>query len=476
MKLRSLLMLGSVAVLSAAFTSCSKDIAFDSEGYMAQQKSEYDKNFIAKYGAVDPNQTWDFATMTPISTLPSQTSAARTRAGEISITGGATGETMTIGKSVIDWMHEKMKAGKNNAGNGIPFISKITQERSFTIVPFYQGKASYFWELWMNIGGVDQKIWTKNENLQYKGTDNDWYGLTDDGVPASAQEIKAPTYTFTATKDASMYFYLKVWTGGKTSHDNGDAPTRVSSLDKMMLALDVLALGGDEMNELLANVPQTNDVNIIGCEDNSKNGSDNDFEDLVFMMYGAPTERVEEIEVRETKRYMMEDLGTKDDFDFNDVVVDLSIVYTKKYTYRINTNGVEELVSEVEVPNTRHQEAIVRAAGGTLDFTIEIGTNTITTWKKSQLFSVTNMLNTGWNNTSIYYSGKESELAKFDIKKNDWNPATNNIRVIVEDHGANSGVKTIQFPKQGEIPMIIAVEDTQNWMTERTSVPSSWWY
>ena len=50
MKLRNLFMFGSMAVLCAAFTSCSKEIAFDNEGYMAQQKSEYDKNFIAKYG------------------------------------------------------------------------------------------------------------------------------------------------------------------------------------------------------------------------------------------------------------------------------------------------------------------------------------------------------------------------------------------------------------------------------------------
>lgn len=434
---------------------------------MAQQKSEYDKNFISKYGAVAPNQTWDFASMTPVSTLPSKASSARTRATEISITGGATGETMSVGKSIIDWMHLEMKAGKNNSGKGIPFKIR-TKETSFTIVPFYQGKASYFWELWMNVGGLSQKIWTKNEILKYKGADGNWYELTDDGVPADALEVMAPTYTFTATKDAEMYFYLKVWTGGKTAHDNGVVPTMVSSLDEKMLALKGL--------ERPANVPEDNVVTVIGCEDNSKNGSDNDFEDLVFMMYGPPTERVDEKETRITKRYMMEDLGTKDDFDFNDVVVDLSIVYTTKYTYRIDADGKEELVSEEEVPDTRHQEAIVRAAGGTLDFTIEIGTNTITRWKKSWYFTVTNMLNTGWNNTPLYYSGVESELAKFDIEENDWNPLTNNIRIIVDGQGPNDGVKTVTFPKKGEIPMIIAVDDTQDWMRERCSVPSSWWY
>ena len=140
-----------------------------------------------------------------------------------------------------------------------------------------------------------------------------------------------------------------------------------------------------------------------------------------------------------------------------------------------------EKVSEVEVPGSRKQEAIVRAAGGTLDFTIEIGTNTITRWEKVPTYSATNMLNTGWNNTPIYYSGDESVLARFDIEENDWNPATNNIKVIVENRGASGTVQTITFPKAGEAPMMIAVDENVEWMKERQSVPGGtgseddWW-
>ena len=232
----------------------------------------------------------------------------------------------------------------------------------------------------------------------------------------------------------------------------------------MMLALEGV--------QGLTGVPEGSTVTVIGCEDNSKSASDKDFEDLVFIMYGPEVQHFEEKEVRETKRYMMEDLGTTDDFDFNDVVVDVANVYKKKLEYGTNN----QLLRETEIPGSRHQEAIVRAAGGTMNFTIEIGTNTITRWTKSPTYVATDMLNTGWGNKSIHYSGDKSILAKFDIENNDWNPATNNIRVLVDGNGASGEVMVIEFPKKGAAPMMIAVPETQNWMTERSSVPESWWY
>ena len=124
MKLRNLLVLGSMAVMGAAFTSCSKDVAFDSEGLAkeAAQKlnAEYDANFVKKYGAIDPNQTWDFATMTPIVTLPSTGTVTRAEGDEVAITSKGQ-SSKTIDQSVIAWMHNKMPKGQNNTSIGSPF-------------------------------------------------------------------------------------------------------------------------------------------------------------------------------------------------------------------------------------------------------------------------------------------------------------------------------------------------------------------
>ena len=72
MKFQSLLFLGSMFVLGAVFTSCSKDKdLYDSGAEMEKLKSEYTNNFVKKYGPIDSNQTWDFTSMSPVSTLPS---------------------------------------------------------------------------------------------------------------------------------------------------------------------------------------------------------------------------------------------------------------------------------------------------------------------------------------------------------------------------------------------------------------------
>ena len=81
------------------------------------------------------------------------------------------------------------------------------------------------------------------------------------------------------------------------------------------------------------------------------------------------------------------------------------------------------------------------------------------------------MWNTGWNGENINYS---AVLDRFDIKKKDWIPSANNISITVDGRGTNSGVQLIPFPKEGDIPMIIAVDKDVNWMVERQSIPGSW--
>ena len=466
-------MLGSMAVMGAAFTSCSKDVAFDSEGLANQAaeqlKAEYRTNFEKKFGVIDPNQTWDFSTMKSVSGLPSKASAVRTRSGEVSVNQIGTAGEMIIEKEAISWMKTNMKPGNNNAKQGSPFYMK-TQEQTFTIVPCYQGVASYYWELWMNVGGKDVQVWSKNTDLQYKTADGNWHNLTGE-VPSSAVEVKAPTYTYKATAEQHLYFYLKVWTGGSRTSDNPDKIT--SSLDKLMLGLE----GAKQYMSL--NVPEDNEVTLIGCEDNPTTGRDNDFEDLVFMVYGKPTPPiipVDEIEITETKRYLMEDLGATDDFDFNDVVVDVQNVKTQKIYLKPTANGGwEEDHRDPEVD--AGQRAIVRAAGGIYNFTLKIGD---TEWVKGDKVNASQIINTGWSNTTI---DPDYEIDRFTVTG--WIPDDNNISLLVpQKSGTNytDVLQEIKFPKAGDAPMIIAVDDSQGWMKERQSIPGGtnspddWWY
>ena len=458
MRTGKLFLIGSFAVLGVALTSCSKTDVFDSNAEIEKQKDDYASTFVKKYGEIDPNQSWDFCTMAPSYSLESS-SRALTRDGDANVNADAVEGEMLVEKATIDWMSTNMKAGANNVAKGKPFYLQVPNN-SFTIVPIFQGTASYYWQLWMHVDGIEQDklIWSKG-NIQYITSQGstDWKSPgTDNTGMNNAYQIKAPTYTFeNLPEKANMYFYLKVWNSYSDFQKNTINPRKLTSLNQMMLAL---------INcQVPSNVPANNTVSIIGCEDNV-NG-DFDYEDLVFMMYGNPAppiNHVDEVIKGTPKRYMMEDLGEeKPDFDFNDVVVDVISGRAKwKREYEILENGGWNLINETKIEDLP-DIAVVRAAGGILDFTLTIGNST---WTKSkELPNYQAMFNTGRDGEINY----DKELST--IKVEGWNPTANNISVTVE--GKNNA---ISFPEAGKAPMIIAVDPTTNWMFERTPAPKSW--
>ena len=456
MRTGKLFVIGCFAVIGVALMSCSKSDLYDSNA-ANQQKNEqqvkdYTSNFVEKYGSVE-GKSWDLATLATSYTLESS-NRALTRDGEYN--ADAVEGEMLVNKATIDWMSTNMKAGANNVAKGKPFYLQVPNN-SFTIVPIFQGTASYYWQLWMYVDGVgDKLIWSKGD-IQYITSQGstDWKSPgTDNTGMNNAYQIKAPTYTFeNLPKNANMYFYLKVWNSYADYKNQSINPRKLTSLNQMMLAL---------INcQVPSNVPAGNEVSIIGCEDNV-NG-DFDYEDLVFMMYGNPAppiKHVDEVIVGTPKRYMMEDLGEeKPDFDFNDVVVDVISGRAKwKREYEILENGGWNLINETKIEDLP-DIAVVRAAGGILDFTLTIGN---TTWTKSAKFpNYQQMLNTGRDGEINY----EKELDTFKVEG--WNPDNNNISVTVEG-------KAITFPETGKAPMVIAVDPTTNWMFERTPAPESW--
>lgn len=458
MKTGKLLAFGCFAAIGVGLMSCSKADVFDSnaanELKKEQQEKDYTSNFVKKYGAVE-GKSWDLATLATSYTLESS-NRALTRDGVYN--ADAVEGEMLVEKATIDWMSTNMKAGANNVAKGKPFYLQVPNN-SFTIVPIFQGTASYYWQLWMYVDGVgDKLIWSKGD-IKYITSDGstDWKSPGTGGTGMnSAFQIKAPTYEFkNLPKNANMYFYLKVWNSYADYKNQSINPRKLTSLNQMMLAL---------INcQVPSNVPAGNEVSIIGCEDNV-NG-DFDYEDLVFMMYGNPAppiKHVDEVIVGTPKRYMMEDLGEeKPDFDFNDVVVDVISGRAKvKREYEILENGGWKLIKETTIENLP-DIAVVRAAGGILDFTLKIGN---TTWTKSAKFpNYQQMLNTGRDGEIDY----DKELDTFKVEG--WNPDNNNISVTVEGNPND-----ITFPETGKAPMIIAVDPTTNWMFERTPVPESW--
>ena len=457
MKTGRLLAFGCFAAIGVGLMSCSKADVFDSnaanELKKEQQERDYTSDFVKKYGSIE-GKSWDLATLATSYTLESS-NRALTRDGVYN--ADAVEGKMIVEKETISWMSTNMKAGANNVQKGKPFYLQVPKN-SFTIVPIFQGTASYYWQLWMHVDGIEQDklIWSKGD-IQYITSQGstDWKSPgTDNTGMNNAYQIKAPTYTFeNLPENANMYFYLKVWDSYEKYSKNTINPRKLSSLDQKMLALINCPRP--------VNVPADNEVSIIGCED----ATDNDYEDLVFMMYGNPAppiKHVEEVIEGTPKRFMMEDLGEEHpDFDFNDVVVDVITNRVKtQYFYDIAADGSWTFNHKEPIENLP-DIAVVRAAGGILDFTLTIGNST---WTKSkELPNYQQMLNTGRDGEINY----DKELDWFEVKG--WNPDKNNISVTVEGNSND-----ITFPKTGEAPKVIAVDPTTNWMVERTPAPKSW--
>lgn len=436
------------------FTACQSHDLYDGAALERDTKKAYSDNFVKTFPNVNLNQSWDYSNKNEAYSLLSSTNAARfTRATE-SYEMTTDGE-YEVDPSTLTWLKNKLTAGKDHRDLGNPFYM-TAPGNSFTIIPIFQGQASSIWELHAVVNGVDFKVWEKSQDIWVKKNSNsDWQTVSSLSTSEmsknteTAAAVKANSYTFkNVPAGTEMYFYLLVTKAeSKYSYTvNG----QMSSLNGMMLSLNDCPRP--------ANIDENNEVMIIACEDVYDNSaknvkSDNDMNDVVFMIYGKPevpntieiTEDVS-IEKRVTVRYLIEDLGATDDFDFNDIVVDVSDVWISSPTY---TNGILSGWTDSD----KHQEAVIRHLGGTLPFKLTIGDTELD------------------EHAGVLGSDPDE---KFDVSG--WNKDLHNISVMVKQSTNSEVYNNVVFPKAGEAPMIIAVDPSQTWMKERKSVPESWFY
>ena len=471
------LMALSIAVMGLA--SCSSTDVYDEHIVEKDAKASYADNFAKKYPEVSLNQSWDFTCKTPsysLTPINNHHNKARTRGEEDRYGYGTVftyGDWYEVDNNTLDFMHKQLPEHKDNRSKGKPFYMKVPNSE-FTIVPIYQGIASAVWELHVVIGSEDYTVWSKNERIQIKDKGNStwhttvrcsyepnggeyWNELTFNTDGSNIKMRNGEINTVTAiqskkidfknqTAGENMYFYLKIIDGDpKYNPGYYNRWTQQSSLKGMMIALDV---------DKPANLPDDYDAMIVGCEDADLYLSDWDCNDVVFLIYSQNKPDVIEVtdgtpivDTREA-RYFIEDLGATDDFDFNDIVIDMKQTITST---PILTNGVITGIRTAEPVQT----ATIRHLGGTLPFKLKIG------------------------NTELEEMGGQSTFQsspdlEFDVEG--WNPDTHNISVEVQQLG-NSGVyNNVRFPRAGEAPMIIAVDPSQDWMPERQSVPAEWFY
>ena len=407
----------SVSTLS----SCQNKDLFDADFAMKEATQKYANAFEQKYGTVDPNQSWDFCSL--------YEDITPTTRGENDFSVGR----ITLGPGFWGFMNQKQEKQKVQYAVDTAKVKDWNPYISVELYPaFVHGndKKNTYYHMGAivnnELNNITEEINVKNKSWYYGGSTLNH----DSGRLVETRGL---------TSDKS--FYWVVYDTQKTNSDKDDEVYNDSVKNNM--AKNELK----HYKEIIVN------GHVYWCFDCDRN---NDYSDLICLVKNPyPLEPM-------CKRYMIEDLGSIGDFDFNDVVVDVeeNAVITHEVTYENGIKKTDKIISQVYEPT----KAVIRAMGGTIDFELTIGT---TSWTKSGAgFEAGTMYNT---QGTIDY---DKVLAEFEVTG--WSASANNVSITV--NGQNGEVYTITFPKAGTAPMIIAVDPTQKWMPERESVPSSWFY
>jgi hypothetical protein len=464
MKTYSFALVAGLGIM-ATMASCVKEASVPS--YEEAQKESYASSFVAKYGQIRPNQTWDFTT------------------GERNLaTRGYSAINVEVLENGVDWGdvsnlelkhtafpqkpvwdYDIIMSGiqKNTAifnainialpekkGQKKDEVVLVAPSSSFYIYPLLSGGGNRY-DLMVKVGNEEPVCVFKKDYTNFQ-TVNGMKKLNGETVNMRGVKVEAPVGT-----------PVEIYLDNMLDVDNKPLPT-MGTTNGYAVYIDVPNDAKLELDDV--ELAEDHVVKYIGIED-AANG-DFDYNDLVLAVVGNPdvpqekiiTENQYEVTTCRAKRYMIEDLGAIGDFDFNDVVVDVEeyTVYTHKVTSENGVKTSDEIISTTTAPT----KAFIRALGGTIDFELTIGD---TKWVKSESdYATGTMYNT---QGTIDY---KNALAEFEVTG--YNYDDNNI--TFRANGKDGKLYTVTFPKRGEAPMMIAVDPTVNWMNERVSIPSSW--
>lgn len=311
------------------------------------------------------------------------------------------------------------------------------------------------------------------KTLDYPSDNWDTSNLTGNTVNRTGVGAKPILIDHTKIKN-DFFLYLKITKADPDNSSYASVNDCQRSDEGMMVALPLTRPD---------NIDDSKEYMIIGCEDSANPAaSDWDVNDIVFLLVGQG--KLPRVKETITKRYMIEDLGSTFDFDFNDIVVDVSGTIVKQYD-----GTIEDYVNET---------ATISHLCGTIPFQLKIGETVL-----PYVSDPTNETTTNTELSSALPSDFDTRAVNWDPNKtisiSGWNPNTNNIYVKVwpqkktsngvgnpDNAGDNFsdfssiptegdfGVMNFAFPNNGDYPYIIAVDPSVNWMPELKSVPDYW--
>ena len=417
-----MVMAGAMAVSSCSKSGDVYDSNLVAENDHATVVEKYEAAFKAKFGDVS-GETWDYSARGG--------AKAQTR---VSAKPGALTEWRGTESYGYVWNYPE-KAGVDDPMPADEVNNLVHTQWDNTILPAINATEAKAWNPDPNGKVVFRTLYTT------RGSKSKYFAV--------GAEIN----------DVDFYLRLASSANGNNSNGGTTSDQHTSSLDFSQIPTQgvqwfACATTGNNANQIMIDAADWKLENFKEVTVTCKNKKNEDMEctfwcfqcdkstnptytDIVLWVQKVPSVPVLSV----LKRYMVEDLGESDDFDFNDIVFDVC-----KYS-----DGKEK--------------CFVRALGGTLGITIKVGNST---WSKESIFNIIDMLNTGVGDAVDY----SKSLAEFDVTG--WN--ADNSKVSVEVTGKDGYKWVLNFPEVGKVPFIVATADGKEWMTERNAVPSKEWF
>jgi hypothetical protein len=426
MKKRLFLASCAVTLMAGAtvLSSCGnagEEYSYNPEKIHENVISDYKASFIRAFGEVSPMETWDYSLR-----------------GSSVISGKSMTRTQLNTDYLCDWRgtyaygyvwNYEEKSGAR--GYQTPSaVNDLYHNHWSEIVEALNGVNPINW----NPSSSDNIVFrtvgtTRNDNTKSKyfalGIEEGGYDLYlrlaspangNNGKNGNTVDQHTSSLSFTYIPATAKWFVCS---------------TTAQNKNKVQINIDECLL--TQFKEVTVNIGGA-DYTFWGFKCDKTNG---DYTDLVLWV-----QKVDNVPVVDyVKRYFVEDLGQSDDFDFNDAVFD---------------------VCNITYDGQSYQMCYIRALGGTLPITINVGNKS---WSKDgSAYAVKDMVNT---------SNIDYDLCLDAFEVSGWNPNANNVSVTVED---KDGYKYgLPFPEKGDIPFIIATYDGKYWMSERQRIPGLDW-
>lgn len=474
---------------SLMFVSCQPYEPYTREEVF---KGAYARNFVRTFGAIDPSMDWDFTDKIPVE---DKTRSYEDELAEITDQDGRYVVSATLYTQITNQIRSTEITDKS-------FAFLIDENACFEIFPVYLTSSYYGkinWSLQMLVDNINvlnssdpnYPGWKIGTNVEVRTKEGGAWEKFQSNSVCREYGMRSPyiaKYTNSGEKKL-MHLALHISPDNIENELYAITNSQQSSLHYQMRILNIHKPKGigDNLQTL-----------FVACEAADVEGNsptEKRYRSLVLMIVGTHIPQVlyvrtdnqgkEWIDYEGSgKRYMIEDLGSASDFDFNDVVLDVVQASSAPVLVtQVSKRGTGAKLTSARIgpPQVQETRASIRFLCGTRPFKLTVGEYSfgLVTNPTDEEQTKKQLLKDATEGEATYFNGP-MEVMGWEPNVHsvipNWDPSNNQVSIEVWNNDTKDFTKggwTAQFPLKGEVPFIMALPTNTPWNPE--GVPFTVW-